>query len=69
MEDYKNGEMFSMCLSGDDRKTQPLSYQDGGVLSPASVTQFSNEISKALTNMSLRPRTDEQSTRVGTGDH
>ena len=65
MDDMKTGEMFSVSLNSRlNNGAAKFEYMKGkNIISPGSVTQISNQFTNAMTNVSMRPNTIQNSKR------
>ena len=66
MDDMKSGEMFCVSLNSRFNNGAPkFDYLKGTkIISPGSVTQISNQFTNAMTNVSMRPNTIQNSKRT-----
>ena len=66
MDDYKSGEVYSMCVPNDYNETteDTAQFDVNGLLTPQSVTNISNELTKEMSSCNMpRPSTQGHTTR------
>ena len=65
MDDFKSGEMFKASLNKRLSTAPAFQYMNNNkMLSPASITQISNQFTNAMTPVSVRPNSIQTSSRV-----
>jgi hypothetical protein len=60
MDDYKSGEVFSMCVPNDynDTVDETVQFLANGLLTPQSINTISNELTKEMSSCNMgRPST------------